>query len=286
MNLHLPAHYRLARGPALALGFGLFLLTAIVDLTTTAELTLSPFYIGIILLVSWNVGPRYGCGFATLATMTEIVTGFYSGFPFSSPVYFYINIANRYVSYVIVAMLTGQLRRIYQQEHTAARIDFLTGVSNRKAFYEALAGDIARLERGGEALSLAYFDCDGFKRVNDQHGHHRGDEILRIVADTLRARVRHTDVIARLGGDEFAVLLPAADEAQATRTAETLKRLLDERMQAERCPVSFSIGVCTFTHPPASVDAAIKVCDTLMYRVKTGGGNRVAHASVTEATAT
>jgi diguanylate cyclase (GGDEF)-like protein len=108
-----------------------------------------------------------------------------------------------------------------------SRTDELTGLLNRRGFEDELKRALARARRTGETGVLIACDVDGFKRINDSHGHAAGDEVLRRIAHTIAASVREIDAVARLGGDEFAVLLAATDLRNGSKRARTLQHTLD-----------------------------------------------------------
>ncbi len=148
-----------------------------------------------------------------------------------------------------------------------SRTDALTSIPNRRAFYEALTYWRDEARRSKARHAVCYIDLDGFKRVNDTHGHRAGDDLLVDVARRFRETVRRTDILARLGGDEFAVLLPTTTDAGAREVAEKL--LADVHAAAVAHPgVSASIGVTTFGADDAP-DDVISRADREMYRVKT-----------------
>src|SRR5260221_899826 len=107
----------------------------------------------------------------------------------------------------ILCLCLNALRRALE----SARIDHLTSLPNSRSFEAAAGREIERARRYRRPFTIAYLDVDGFKDVNDRQGHTSGDDLLRQIADTLRASVRRSDLAARLGGDEFAILLPETD---------------------------------------------------------------------------
>lgn len=124
-------------------------------------------------------------------------------------------------------------------------------------------------------LAIGYIDLDGFKGVNDRHGHLRGDAVLSGVAQVLAERLRTSDLLARLGGDEFAVLCPETDARGAARVFEDLHQRLNAAARAQGWEIGFSIGVASFVRAPERLGDAVRSADDLMYRVKHSGKNRV-----------
>ena len=124
---------------------------------------------------------------------------------------------------------------------TRAEIDPLTDVLNRRGFERELRRSLAHTKRYGTSAALLYFDLDGFKAVNDRHGHAAGDAVLKAVATVLARHVRASDVVARLGGDEFAVLLWHLTEADAQGKAHTLEAAI-ARTTATHAGATLSVG--------------------------------------------
>ena len=173
-------------------------------------------------------------------------------------------------------MTTLELRRAMIQVRNLTLIDMLTGIPNRLAIFDAIERAISRLERHGDSFALLYLDLDGFKRVNDLHGHATGDQVLREVATALRIALRREDIVGRIGGDEFAMLL-AGGETDAITVAERVRAEVGAHMDARGWPVTASIGVAWFPNPPDSADAALAAADALMYGAKTAGKDRIRH---------
>jgi diguanylate cyclase (GGDEF)-like protein/PAS domain S-box-containing protein len=120
----------------------------------------------------------------------------------------------------------SERKRLEERLRHLADHDPLTGLRNRRLFEADLELQVGRCQRYGESAALLVIDLDGFKQVNDRHGHGVGDDALRAVARTLTRRLRTTDLLARLGGDEFAVLLPHIDRPGAARVAADLTRVI------------------------------------------------------------
>jgi diguanylate cyclase (GGDEF)-like protein len=141
-----------------------------------------------------------------------------------------------------------------------ADIDPLLEILNRRGFERELDRAVAYVGRYGTAAALVFIDLDGFKAVNDRHGHAAGDELLRAVAAQLTGRVRASDVVARLGGDEFAVLMWNLGEAQAVAKARDLEEAI-AAVGEGTARVGASAGVVPLlgqTSPAAVVEAADK----------------------------
>ncbi len=257
--------------------FTAFALVVAADYFTSYELSLSAFYALIILAVSWFCGVWWGGLFAFLAMFSELETGRLTGNPFSEEAYFYISIGNRLFAYLLIAYLTAMVRSLYARAQSAARVDFVTGITNSTGFFEKLAVELARHRRSRAPFAVAYISCDYFKIINDGLGHREGDRVLRTIAQTLESNLRQTDIVARLGGDEFALVFPQTAEIDALAVIKKLAGQLDHAMAAHDWPITFSVGVGVFTRVPASVDHAVAFCDRLMQRVKALGKNKVMH---------
>jgi diguanylate cyclase (GGDEF)-like protein len=172
---------------------------------------------------------------------------------------------------------TMELRRTALRVREMALTDALTGIANRPAFLDALARAVARQRRAGTPFGLAYVDLDGFKRVNDLHGHAAGDEVLREVSAAIQGCVRGGDTAARIGGDEFGVVLGSGDAREVASVAERVRQTVAARMSELGRGVTASVGAVTFLSPPADEAEAISAADGLMYAAKAGGKDRVMH---------
>lgn len=170
---------------------------------------------------------------------------------------------------------TLELCRAGCRAREMALTDALTGLPNRPALLAALGRAIARHGRGDAPFSLLSLDLDGFKRINDLHGHAEGDSLLREVADAIRGSVRAGDVAARLGGDEFVALLLGGDGSEAETAAERVRAAVAGRMAQRGWGVTASVGVVCFRAAPAHEGEALAVVDRLMYTAKAGGKNQV-----------
>ena len=161
--------------------------------------------------------------------------------------------------------------------------DVLTGLPNRRALLEALPEAMSRAGRVGRPCALLFLDMDGFKAVNDSHGHEEGDELLRQFGQRLLLGVRKTDMVARLAGDEFVVVLEmVADAAHVEKTADKLLESLKKPYLLSKATVTVgaSIGIALHQpHDPHDVNAWLARADGAMYAVKRGGKNGIALAA-------
>lgn len=162
-----------------------------------------------------------------------------------------------------------------------ATTDYLTGLSNNRAFFERATSEVVRSQRHDIPLSLAVFDIDHFKRVNDTFGHPGGDRMLRELAAVCRRMTRQNDMIARLGGEEFGLLLTHADIRAARVAAENFRAAIERlivEFDAENIFVTASFGV-TELREDDSLETFLARADNCLYQAKDLGRNCV----VTEA---
>lgn len=198
--------------------------------------------------------------------------------PYSHAAIPYINSVIRFSVFLIVALLIAALRKAYQQEKDLARADNLTGAVNRRFFAEILEMEMYRSKRNNQPFTIAYFDLDNFKYVNDHFGHSTGDQVLLATVSHARSNLRKIDIVARLGGDEFAILLPATGQDQARIAIAKIQTSLQGEMQRNNWPVTFSIGVLTCITIPEKMDDVIQQADALMYSIKKSGKNSAGYS--------
>jgi diguanylate cyclase (GGDEF)-like protein len=170
-----------------------------------------------------------------------------------------------------------QMQDISERKHLEEHLrhladhDPLTGLRNRRLFEHDLKLQLGRCQRYSEQAALLAIDLDGFKQVNDHHGHKVGDDALKAVARTLTRRLRATDLVARLGGDEFAVLLPHMDLEGAEIVAKDLMRVIEScGVDAGSAVVhlSGSVGFALIDHATVTDTEVLVAADRAMYAVK------------------
>jgi diguanylate cyclase (GGDEF)-like protein len=188
---------------------------------------------------------------------------------------------------LLLAFVASVVARAQRRSRTEAirlsTVDSLTGLFNRAFFFAALDREIQRSARSGRGFCLLMMDLDGLKTVNDRFGHFHGDQALRTVGETIRARVRRIDTAARYGGDEFVVVLPETEPGGAFVLAEKIRVGVSERaLRVDGMDVrtSLSIGVVVYPRDGHTVDELMIAADTAMYRSKRQGRNQVVGSCV------
>jgi diguanylate cyclase (GGDEF)-like protein len=168
--------------------------------------------------------------------------------------------------------------RLRNEVADLALLDDLTGVGNRRHLLQKLTEECARSERSGEPFALLVIDLDGFKAINDTHGHAAGDTCLQHFALMAQTRLRPGDMLARTGGDEFCVVLPASTLREGAMIARRILEVCREDAAAcvgDEIPISLSIGVAQWTRETGAFpDRLIAAADHALYAAKKDGKNR------------
>jgi len=155
-----------------------------------------------------------------------------------------------------------------------ARRDPLTDVSNRRFFMSTYEASFNQAKKDGQPIACIMADIDHFKRVNDNHGHSMGDDVIKRVADALKTTVRGTDSVCRYGGEEFCIVLVGAAVSPAAAVAERIRRKIEEPDFA-KVSVTVSLGVSSIEFGPKTFPELIDQADKALYASKEGGRNRV-----------
>ncbi|MBI2317482.1 MAG: GGDEF domain-containing protein, partial [Betaproteobacteria bacterium] len=261
---------RISVRTAVAFSIAVLVLLVAGDSAIGRELGLAPLYLIPVMLITWKTSATMGVavsmfafGLWAAAILHEDGTAIAA--------YVLWEAAIRLATTVLFVVLLSSLKASLARASLLARKDSLTDLANRGSFYELVNQELLRCKRYGGAISIAFIDLDKFKALNDRAGHDVGDEALRVVAQTLRSQLRSTDVPARLGGDEFAVMLPGMDARGASQATQILQSRLLSAMEHRGWPITFSIGLATFTTALDSADEMIKRADMLMYQMKREG---------------
>lgn len=196
-----------------------------------------------------------------------------------------LNCLNEHISHDLLFSLAGQAgiaiqnAQLFKKINVMATTDGLTGLYNRRYFFDLAEKEFAKFLRYGEAFSLCIMDIDHFKKINDAYGHAVGDEVLRHLAKSLTATLREYDIIGRYGGEEFIVLLPATPLLTAAKIAERIRSTIEEAVvKIENCKdirYTLSIGVTSFEKEDKTITSVFEEADRRLYAAKNLGRNRV-----------
>ena len=269
---------RLPDALQLVVGLGIIAGLTFFKLTAGHSVTLIDFLLIPVVGVGWFASARwYGYVVAIVAASCTSVIAMIAETQ-SSPAAALVSGVARFALYLVVLWLLGMMRRERAAHQLEAATDQLTGVANARGFAAIAHAEIERAHRYQHELSLAFLDVDDFKGINDRLGHLEGDRVLQQVSHLMRCMVRGVDAVSRVGGDEFVILMPETDAAAARALVDRLQDQLALVMTADGTPVPCSIGLVTFARPPASLQELMEAGDSLMYRAKQNGKDRIEQA--------
>jgi diguanylate cyclase (GGDEF)-like protein len=186
-----------------------------------------------------------------------------------------LNFLEDYSATIIAALHNA---RLHEQVQRMALTDSLTGLLNRRGFFNFASREFDRSQRVGKPLSVIMLDIDHFKNINDAYGHTFGDEVLQILAQNCMTHVRKVDLLGRFGGDEFIILLPDTRASRAKMIAERIRQCFEESdFVVEGGAVKFtaSFGIAQTNHSNQPLNDLISKADTALYASKQKGRNRV-----------
>ena len=252
----------------------ILLITAVlgmIDLATGYEYSFSVFYLLPVSIAAWYDQYKITVLTIMLSGMTWLIADIHAGHHYSNTFIPFWNAFVRLGFFSIVAFLLIHVRKNWQEMKNLAMKDQLTSLDNSRALdieYRILR----KLNFRKQSLfAVGIIDLDGFKAVNDTHGHHRGDEVLLQFSQILKKSCRSSDIVARLGGDEFAIILLDIDETQAYLCDDHLRTLFAESGLNQKYGVDFSMGLAILSELPENLEDATKTADQLMYQSKSLG---------------
>ncbi|MDR2014036.1 MAG: diguanylate cyclase [Azoarcus sp.] len=189
-----------------------------------------------------------------------------------------IHLHENLIGFLYIYRDISQRKRHARELWQLATSDPLTGIPNRRAFFENIERERARLTRYPGEAGVLMIDIDHFKQINDTHGHAAGDAVLCHIVRQSRKLLRESDMLARLGGEEFAVLLPQANDEGALGLAERIRKVLEDTpLIYNDIPiyVTASVGVTIMSHTDPNTDKTLSRADHALYEAKRKGRNRV-----------
>lgn len=250
--------------------------TILLDYVTGTQASLMFLYLLIAAGAAWSFGERKGLFFALLIAFSGAAVRHFQHQIHPdhavTPATELWNLFARTLSTSMVVILVSGMRTALRMERWRASTDGLTGVLNKASFHDRMAKRVAQMRGTDAGFILCYMDLDGFKQVNDRHGHSAGDDILRIFANAAVDAIRENDLFARIGGDEFVALLSIPTVEEGDHVASLVHRRLSTILAKTGLPVSCSMGALVATADQLDpLEAAVQLADSLMYEVKRTG---------------
>jgi diguanylate cyclase (GGDEF)-like protein len=256
---------------------GVLALVGVVDVVTGPDFPFSLFYILCAGAAAIRFRVLVSLLFASLDLAVWTAIAAVTGRPDPNLGIFFWTLSVRYLTLALLVFLVTKLQDVIAELSLHALKDPLTGASNRRHFDDFLERSIRVSRRYGRPLTIAYLDVDDFKAINDRLGHHRGDEVLTVLASRILQCLRPEDLLARLGGDEFVLVLPDSGYEAAREILARVFASVDEGFHAHGIEATLSMGALSFPLVPEDPAALLKAADTLLYQVKQQGKGALRH---------
>jgi diguanylate cyclase (GGDEF)-like protein len=211
---------------------------------------------------------------------TELHAPFiYGAFSWSSQISRMILLMTASLMSMVVVIRTRELLRLSTR-------DPLTGLFNRGHFHERVTAEVSRARRSGLPLTVAMVDVDHFKSLNDRYGHAAGDQVLRVIANTLSSSFRKTDIVGRYGGEEFVIAMPETNPAAGGQKLEAFRQLIAataiQTNDGNAVNVTISGGLAGFPQDGSHDEDLLAVADARLFEAKRRGRNRIAESSASD----
>lgn len=234
-------------------------------------------YLLIIYASVWYLGGRTGLFFTLVSAFLWLFSRTRSFTIIEFPVLldFTIKILFIFIQYIIIL----RMKKAYQEVKNLSRIDELTGLNNRRGFYDLVNFELLRMSREKETVSMIFLDIDDFKLENDLKGHKEGDLILKTLGKIILSTIRKTDISARIGGDEFCIFVYKTSKDTILSFVKRITTRFEQECRKFSWHISLSIGILT-TKKQCKTNDLIHATDLLMYKAKKNGKNRIEYGTL------
>jgi diguanylate cyclase (GGDEF)-like protein len=253
----------------------LLLVIGYLDYLTGYEYSVAVLYLIPVTLAGWFTNRLSALILSVLSAVSWYVANNLAGLSYPQPQVGYWNAAIWLAILVIFSLVLSAAKKIVSREKESASIDAITDLMTSRAFQPVAGAELLRARRYKRPFTMATIDIDRFNQANRRLGRVSADLILKTVADTLRTRLRNTDLIARVGGDEFVALLPETNYSSGSVVISKLQTHLLKAMERHHWEITFSICAVTYYRYETSLREVFQETDKLMQDVKARGGNAI-----------